>query len=293
MKLFGALEAGGTKMVCAVGDSSGTILQRVSIPTGTPADTVPPMVEFFRCFSPAALGIGCFGPVDLDRSSPTYGSITTTPKLAWQNYPIVSAFRDALGIPVGFDTDVNAAALGEATWGCTQDVRNSIYITIGTGVGVGVIIDGKPYHGMIHPEGGHIFLSRHPDDPMAGSGCPFHSNCLEGLAAGPSLERRWGAKGAALSQRPEVWDLEAYYIGQALCDCICMLSPERIVLGGGVMHQEQLLPMVRRETARQLNGYIQGKGLQDWDSYIVSPSLGDNQGILGAIRLATDVLEKL
>lgn len=292
MKRFGALEAGGTKMVCAIGDENGNILQRISIPTGTPEDTMPPMIEFFRDKEISALGIGCFGPVDLDRDSPTYGYITSTPKLAWTNFPIVAEFEKALGIPVGFDTDVNAAALGEATWGCTRDVKNSIYITVGTGVGVGVIVDGKPYHGMIHPEGGHILLHRHPDDPMQGSGCPFHENCMEGLAAGPSLEKRWGVKGAELSDRKEVWELEAYYIGQAITDYIMVLSPQRIILGGGVMHQSCLLPMVRQEVARQVGGYIRGKGMDDLDRYIVGVSLNDNQGAMGAVKLAMDALKE-
>lgn len=288
MKYYGALEAGGTKMVCAIGDETGRILERVSIPTRTPAETMPEMIEFFRQHEIAALGIGCFGPVDLDKKSPTYGYITSTPKLAWQNYPIVAEFEKALGVPVGFDTDVNAAALGEATWGCTRDVENSIYITIGTGVGVGVIVNGKPYHGMIHPEGGHILLSRHPQDPMVGSGCPFHENCMEGLAAGPALEKRWGVKGAELSERSEVWELEAWYIGQAVTDYIMILSPQRIILGGGVMHQDCLLPMVRREVARQVGGYIRGKGMEDLDRYIVGVSLNDNQGVMGAVKLAMD-----
>jgi len=290
MKLFGALEAGGTKMVCAIGDEKGNILERVSIPTGTPENTMPPMIEFFRGKGISALGIGCFGPVDLDKKSPTYGYITSTPKLAWTNYPIVSEFEKALGVPVGFDTDVNAAALGEATWGCTKDVENSIYITIGTGVGVGVIANGKPYHGMIHPEGGHILLARHPDDPMVGSGCPFHENCMEGLAAGPSLEKRWGVKGAELADRAEVWEMEAWYIGQAITNYIMILSPERIICGGGVMHQPCLLPLIRKEVARQMNGYIKGKGMDDLDNYIVGVSLNDNQGAMGAVKLAMDAL---
>ncbi len=292
MRLFGALEAGGTKMVCAVSDENGNILKRISIPTREPENTVPAMVDFFRGEGIAALGIGCFGPIDLDRASETYGFITSTPKLAWQNYPVVRTFREKLGVPVGFDTDVNAAALGEATWGCTRDVKNSIYITIGTGVGVGVIVDGRPYHGMIHPEGGHIFLIRHPDDPMKGSGCPFHDDCLEGLAAGRSLQRRWGAAGAELADRPEVWELEAYYIGQAICNYILVLSPERIVVGGGVMHQPQMLPLIRREVARQMNGYIRGKGMTDLDSYIVGVSLNDNQGVMGAAKLAMNALKE-
>ena len=288
MKLYGALEAGGTKMVCAIGDENGNILERISIPTRTPAETMGPMIDFFRGKGIRALGIGCFGPVDLNKKSPTYGYITSTPKLAWQNFPIVAEFEKALGVPVGFDTDVNAAALGEATWGCTKDVENSIYITVGTGVGVGVIIGGKPYHGMMHPEGGHILLARHPEDPMVGSGCPFHENCLEGLAAGPSLEKRWGVKGAELSGRKAVWLLEAYYIGQALADYILILSPERIVLGGGVTHQEGLLALIRQETAKQLAGYIRTNAIQNLDSYIVGVSLNDNQGVMGAVKLAMD-----
>ena len=288
MKLYGALEAGGTKMVCAIGDENGNILERISIPTRTPAETTGPMIDFFRGKGIRALGIGCFGPVDLKKGSRTYGYITSTPKLAWQNYPIVAEFEKALGVPVGFDTDVNAAALGEATWGCTRDVENSIYITVGTGVGVGVIIGGKPYHGMLHPEGGHILLARHPDDPMVGSGCPFHENCLEGLAAGPSLEKRWGIKGAELTGRKEVWQLEAYYIGQALADYILILSPERIVLGGGVTHQEGLLALIRQETAKQLAGYIRTAAIDHLDSYIVGVSLNDNQGVMGAVKLAMD-----
>ena len=288
MKLYGALEAGGTKMVCAIGDENGNILERISIPTRTPAETMGPMIDFFRGKGIRALGIGCFGPVDLKKGSRTYGYITSTPKLAWQNYPIVAEFEKALGVPVGFDTDVNAAALGEATWGCTRDVENSIYITVGTGVGVGVIIGGKPYHGMLHPEGGRILLARHPDDPMVGSGCPFHENCLEGLAAGPSLEKRWGIKGAELTGRKEVWQLEAYYIGQALADYILILSPERIVLGGGVTHQEGLLALIRQETAKQLAGYIRTAAIDHLDSYIVGVSLNDNQGVMGAVKLAMD-----
>ena len=288
MKLYGALEAGGTKMVCAIGDENGNILERISIPTRTPAETMGPMIDFFRGKGIRALGIGCFGPVDLNKKSPTYGYITSTPKLVWQNFPIVAEFQKALSVPVGFDTDVNAAALGEATWGCTRDVENSIYITVGTGVGVGVIIGGKPYHGMMHPEGGHILLGRHPDDPMVGSGCPFHDNCLEGLAAGPSLEKRWGVKGAELTGRKEVWQLEAYYIGQALADYILILSPERIVLGGGVTHQEGLLALIRQETEKQLAGYIRTNAIQNLDSYIVGVSLNDNQGVMGAVKLAMD-----
>ena len=288
MKYYGSLEAGGTKMVCAIGDEQGNILERISIPTLAPETTMPAILDFFKNKNISALGIGCFGPVDLDKKSPTYGYITTTPKLAWRNYDIVGVCEKELGVPVGFDTDVNGSALGEATWGCTKDVENSIYITIGTGVGVGVIANGKPYHGMIHPEGGHIFLARHPQDPMERGVCPYHELCLEGLASGPSIQARWGKPGVELADRKEVWELEAYYLAQAICSYIMILSPERIIVGGGVAHQEQMMPLIRKEVLRQMGGYIAAKGMQDLDNYIVLPSLNDNQGILGALKLAMD-----
>ena len=288
MKYYGSLEAGGTKMVCAIGDEQGNILERVSIPTLEPENTMPAIVEFFKNKNISALGIGCFGPVDLDKKSATYGYITTTPKLAWKNYDIVGTCKKELGVPVGFDTDVNASALGEATWGCTKELDHSIYITVGTGIGAGVIIDGKPYHGMLHPEAGHIFLARHPQDPMEKGVCPYHDLCLEGLASGPAIAARWGKPGAELADRKEVWELEAYYLAQAICSYIMILSPERIIVGGGVSHQEQMMPMIRAEVQRQMGGYIQAKGMQDLDSYIVLPSLNDNQGILGGLKLAMD-----
>lgn len=288
MKLYGSLEAGGTKMVCAIGDEQGNILERVSIPTLEPENTMPAIIEFFKGKNISALGIGCFGPVDLDKKSATYGYITTTPKLAWKNYDIVGTCKKELGVPVGFDTDVNASALGEATWGCTKELDHSIYITVGTGIGAGVIIDGKPYHGMLHPEAGHIFLARHPQDPMEKGVCPYHELCLEGLASGPAIAARWGKPGAELADRKEVWELEAYYLAQAICSYIMILSPERIIVGGGVSHQEQMMPMIRAEVKRQMGGYIQAKGMQDLDSYIVLPSLNDNQGIMGGLKLAMD-----
>ena len=288
MKYYGSLEAGGTKMVCAIGDEQGNILERVSIPTLAPETTMPAILDFFKNKNISALGIGCFGPVDLDKKSPTYGYITTTPKLAWRNYDIVGVCKKELGIPVGFDTDVNGSALGEATWGCTKELDNSIYITVGTGIGVGVIIDKKPYHGMLHPEGGHIFLARHPQDPMERGVCPYHELCLEGLASGPSIQARWGKPGVELADRKEVWELEAYYLAQAICSYIMILSPERSIVGGGVAHQEQMMPLIRKEVLRQMGGYIAAKGMQDLDNYIVLPSLNDNQGILGALKLAMD-----
>ena len=287
--LLGALEAGGTKMVCAVGKEDGTIVERISIPTETPEITMPKLIAFFKQFELAALGIGTFGPADLNPQSKTYGFITTTPKLAWKNYDIMGEFKKALGIPVGFDTDVNAACLGEAAFGCMQDVNNGIYITIGTGVGVGVMVEKQLLHGMLHPEGGHILLARNPSDTYQGC-CPYHDSCLEGLAAGPAIEGRYGKKAFELTDIPEVWELEAEYIAKALVNYILILSPERIVLGGGVMHQEHLFPLIRKKTLALLNGYVNTKQLADIDNYIVPPSLNDNQGILGCLKLALNAL---
>lgn len=282
---IGALEAGGTKMVCAIGNEQGEIFERISIPTETPDITMPQIIEYFKDKNIDALGIGSFGPVDLDKTSATYGYITSTPKLAWADYDLCGTLKNALQVPVGFDTDVNASALGEATWGITKGLDSSIYITIGTGVGVGAYINGALLHGMLHPEAGHVLLVRHPKDTYKGR-CPFHENCMEGLAAGPAVEERWGKKGYELADKSEVWEMEAYYIAQALVDYVLTLSPRKIVLGGGLMHQEQMYPLVRAKFKELLNGYIKTKEIEDLENYIVAPSLNDNQGIMGCIKLA-------
>ena len=289
---IGALEAGGTKMVCAIGNENGEIFERVSFPTETPEITVPKMIEYFKEREIEALGIACFGPIDLNKKSDTYGYITTTPKLAWVNYDIVGAFKKELNVPIGFDTDVNGSALGEATWGVTQGLENSIYITIGTGVGMGIITNGKLLHGMLHPEAGHMLLRKHPEDTYEGK-CPYHKTCLEGLAAGPAIEARWGKKGIELADKKEVWEMEAIRISIALVDLICILSPQRIILGGGVMHQEHMMPLVREEVKKQLNGYLKTKELEDLENYIVLPSLNDNQGIMGCLKLALNEIEEM
>ncbi|MCI8287578.1 MAG: ROK family protein [Lachnospiraceae bacterium] len=283
--LIGGIEAGGTKMVCAVGDENGNIKDRVSFPTRQPKETFEDMIGYFRQWDIRALGIGCFGPLDLNKQSKTYGYITKTPKQGWENCNIVGTFRDAFGIPVGFDTDVNGAVLGEVTWGAAKGLENAIYITIGTGVGVGVYLNGALLHGLVHPEAGHIMLSRHPEDSYEGK-CPFHKNCVEGLAAGPAIEARWGKKGAELADRNEVWELEAYYIAQAIMNYILVYSPQKIILWGGVMHQEKLFAMVRKEVKRLLNSYVSHEMiLESIDDYIVPPALGEDPGIKGAIRL--------
>lgn len=287
--LYGALEAGGTKMVLAVGNENGEILEQTSIPTEAPFATMNKIIHFFKEKQIEALGIGCFGPLDLDRSSKTYGFITSTPKTAWTNYDIVGILKNRLGIPIGFDTDVNASALGEATWGSLKGLPSGIYITIGTGIGVGIYQNGGLLHGMLHPEAGHILISKHPEDKFGGV-CPYHRNCFEGFASGPAIEKRVGKKAAELKEDPYVWEMEAYYIAQGIVNYILTLAPHRIVLGGGVMHQEQLFPLIRQKTAELLNGYVKTKQLENLAEYIVPSILNGNQGIMGCIQLAKQEL---
>lgn len=306
--LIGGIEAGGTKMVCAIaevkedfGDVCGkngkegndsawnrekaVILERVSIPTGLPGETFRKMLSFFEGKGIEALGIGCFGPLDLDRASKTYGYITKTPKKGWADCDVVGTFARALKVPVGFDTDVNGAILGEVTWGAAQGCDSAIYITIGTGVGVGVYCNGGLLHGLVHPEAGHILLTRHPLDYYRGR-CPFHSNCMEGLASGPAIEERWGKPAAELSKKQEVWEMEAYYIAQAVTNYILTYSPQKIILWGGVMHQEQLFEKVRDKVAELLGGYVHHRMVETQrKDYIVPPALGEDPGILGAVCL--------
>lgn len=284
MKL-GALEAGGTKMVCAIGDETGKIFEQISIPTETPGITMPKLIAYFKEREVDALGIGCFGPIELDKASPMYGYITSTPKLAWKNYNIVGAFAEALKCPIGFDTDVNASVLGEVSFGQAKGKSCVIYLTIGTGIGGGIYIEGKLLHGMLHPETGHVLIQKRDSDRYAGK-CPYHENCLEGLAAGPAIEERWGKKAVELADRAEVWELEADYIAQALTGYILTISPEMIILGGGVMHQEQLFSLIRTKVTQMLGGYIQAKELEDMEHYIVPASLHDDQGIMGCLELA-------
>jgi fructokinase len=283
--LYGAIEAGGTKFVCAVGNENGEIVERLTIPTMTPDETMPQVIDFFRQYELKAIGIGSFGPVDLNIQSPTYGSITTTPKLAWRNYPLLKVIKDAFSVPVGFQTDVNAAALGELHFGAAKGLDSCLYLTVGTGIGGGAVVNGKVVQGLSHPEMGHIYIRRHPNDPYEGK-CPYHRDCLEGLAAGPAIEERWGKKGQELEGQKEVWEIEAYYLAQALAQYILILSPQKIILGGGVMKQTQLFPLIRQNVQELINGYVE---LEDLESYIVPPGLGDNAGITGALVLAYEI----
>ncbi|MDY6352653.1 MAG: ROK family protein [Lachnospiraceae bacterium] len=285
---IGALEAGGTKMVCAIGDESGRIREQKSFPTIDPETTLPELLAYFKDKEIEALGIACFGPVDLDKDSSSYGYITTTPKRAWADTDIVGYFSRGLGVKVGFDTDVNGSLLGEVTYGQAKGLGDAVYYTIGTGVGAGVMSGGKLVHGAMHPEAGHMLLRVREDDPLPDGVCPFHKGCLEGLAAGPAIEKRWGKKAAELGDDSRVWDLESYYLAQCMVTTTVMLSPKIIILGGGVMHQKQLFPLIREKTSKLLNGYIKNSRIDDMDHYIVPARLNDDQGIMGCLKLGYD-----
>jgi fructokinase len=287
--LLGGVEAGGTKFVCAVGTVEGEIRAETRFPTTTPAETIRQTLDFFRPHRAelAALGVASFGPVDLHRGSPTWGYITTTPKPGWRQADLAGPLLREFGVPVGFDTDVNGSALGEYRWGAARGLDTFLYLTIGTGIGGGGLIGGRLLHGLVHPEMGHIRLPRDPArDPFPGF-CPFHGDCFEGLAAGPALEKRWGARAETLAADHPAWPLEAHYIALALQSYVCSFSPQRIIIGGGVMGQTHMWPLVRAETLKLLNGYVQSPAiLEKINEYIVPPGLGAQAGVLGALALA-------
>ncbi len=287
MIYLGALEAGGTKMVLSRLDENGGMLERTSMPTETPEVTIPAMIEWFLAHPVTALGIGSFGPIDLHRDSPTYGYITQTPKLAWRSAPLLPVMRDALAIPVGLDTDVNAAAMAEAEMGAAQGLDSCLYVTIGTGVGGGLVMDGKPVHGLTHPELGHQLLRPDPRDPAPKGFCPYHEGCLEGLAAGPAIQKRWGMPAYEIPRDHVAWEIEAEYLAQMCHNAIMSFSPEKIILGGGVMQQDFLIPMVRERTVKLLGGYLSHPAVdRGLDDLIVAPGLGVHSGVMGAWLLA-------
>lgn len=294
MSLLGGIEAGGTKFVCGVGTGPDD-LEVVDFPTMSPDETIRRAVAFFRDTAGSrlsSLGIASFGPIDLNHKSSSYGHITTTPKAAWRNFDIVGIVAKALPVPIAFDTDVNAAALAEGRWGAGRDVDNYVYITVGTGIGGGVVVRRQPVHGLLHPEIGHLHVARREDDSFLGI-CPFHGSCLEGMASGPALARRWGCTPESLPAAHPAWELEAHYLSVALCTLIYTVCPQRIILGGGVMQQDALLPMIRRNVLRLLNGYIDKSELREADGYIVSPQLGSRSGVLGAMLLPGELRQRL
>ena len=289
---FGTLEAGGTKMVLSVGNENNELLEQASIPTEAPEKTIPAMIDWFRDKGIVSLGIGTFGPVDLKKDSSTYGWITKTPKPGWSDKPLLPPMQEALGVPALIDTDVNAAALAEWQLGAAKGLNSCLYVTVGTGIGAGLVIEGKLVHGLVHPELGHMLLRREEEDRAPDGFCPYHKGCLEGLASGPAIEKRWGRKGYELPPGHKAWNLEAAYLAQMCMNAVCAFSPEKIILGGGVMQQKHLFPLIREKTLSLLNGYVQAEEiLNDIDSYIVEPGLGTKSGATGALLLARQAYE--
>ncbi len=289
---YGTLEAGGTKMVLSIGNELNELVEQRTIPTETPEKTIPAMIAWFAERRIDALGIGTFGPVDLNPASPRYGWITSTPKLAWRNQPLLPALEEALGVPALIDTDVNAAALAEWQLGAAKGLRSCLYVTIGTGVGAGLVIEGNLVHGLMHPELGHMLLQPVDDDPAPAGFCPYHTGCVEGMASGPAMEKRWGKKAQQLPPDHPAWALEAEYLARMCVNAICAFSPEKIILGGGVMQQPHLFPRIRRRTVELLNGYIQHPAITEHpETYIVEPGLGTRSGAMGALLLARRAAE--
>lgn len=289
--IYGALEAGGTKFVCAIGNAQGTLFEEARLPTRDPASTLQATCEFFRAGfarhgAPAALGVASFGPVHLDPAHAQYGHIARTPKPGWSHADMAGTLQRAFGCPVGFDTDVNAAALAEHRWGAARDVRNLVYVTVGTGIGGGVIAGGVAVHGLLHPEIGHIRPRRHAADALPGV-CPFHGDCLEGLAAGPAIVARCGMELGELPADHPQWQIEADYLAQLCATLVLTVSPERIVLGGGVMGHTRLFAPLRAQLLAWLGGYIDRPEITEHvDRYLVPPGLGTRSGVLGALSLA-------
>ncbi len=289
--LLGAIETGGSKVDCAVGTWPDDVRDRIRIPTTSPTETVVRIKDFLlrhhRETPLAGIGIGSFGPVDLRTDSPSYGYVTSTPKPGWQYADLVGPISEALKLPVMLDTDVNAAALGEYRWGAGKALDSLVYITVGTGIGGGAVIGGRPVHGVNHPEMGHIRIPHDRGaDPFDGF-CPYHGDCLEGLASGPAMEARWGLPAESLPEDHAALGLEAEYLASGVANIIVTLSPQRIVMGGGVMKQRHLFPLVRGHLVENLNGYgVPEEVLNAIDDYIVPPELGNDSGIAGAFALA-------
>lgn len=288
--MYAGIESGGTKWVCAVGDGPDDLAAVARFPTTMPAETISQALEFLRPYKNeiSAIGIGTFGPAELNAESPTWGYITTTPKPGWQMTDLAGPLRREFAVPVGFDTDVNAAALGEFRWGAAQGLETFVYFTIGTGIGGGAMVNGRLLHGLLHPEMGHMLLPPDAREPHGFAGiCRFHGHCLEGLACGPAIEKRWAARAETLPPDHPAWALEAHYLALGVVNAVSILSPQRVILGGGVAGQPHLFPLIRAEVRQLLNGYLKVPQITARiDEYIVPPGLGDRAGVLGSIALA-------
>lgn len=290
-RLFGCIEAGGTKFIVGVAATPDDIRERARFDTTTPDETVGAVIAWLQNaqdrYGPlSAIGIASFGPLELDRADADWGHITATTKHGWSNSDFGARVEREMGLPVGFDTDVNGAALAEARWGAGRKQSVSVYITVGTGIGGGAVIDGRLLHGLSHPEMGHIRPPRHPhDDGFAGI-CPFHGDCLEGLASGPAILARWGASLSELPDHHPGHEMIAWYLGQLIVTLQSIMEPGRVILGGGVMGTPGLIEMVRQKATELGRGYFRGQASE----IIVPPALGDQAGLLGGLALAQDML---
>lgn len=295
-----AIEGGGTKFVCGIGTGPDHILDTARIPTTTPAETLESISHWISKMKVAhgpvaAIGIGTFGPVNLDRNSDSYGFITTTPKPYWQQTDVVGFFKKRFKVPVGFDTDVNAAVLAEYLWGAGQGMDPLVYITVGTGVGGGVLVNGQLLHGIQHPEIGHLIVPPpHNSAAIQREGqCPYHKSCVEGYVAGPSIARRWGVKADALPPDHPAWEEVADVMGYALMNLTLTLAPRRIILGGGVMQQPHLIPLIQGRLKQHMNGYLAVPQLgHDIDQFVVTPGLGTRSGLSGSLALGRMALDE-
>ncbi len=289
---YGGIEAGGTKWVCGVGDGQGEVSEAIAFPTGSPQETLAQAVSFFEQHGPLhALGVGSFGPVDVRRGSPTFGRIAGTPKPGWSQTDVAATLAQRLGLPVALDTDVNAALIGELRWGSGAGFQNVVYITVGTGIGGGVLANGRLVHGLLHPELGHMRIPHDRAlDPFPGC-CPFHGDCLEGLASGEAIRQRCGERAERITD-PAVWELEARYLAHAITNISYVLSPERVIVGGGVINAPGLLAQVRTQVRELVGGYPDASGVLErvgGEEFIVTPGLGNRAGVLGALALARDL----
>jgi len=297
MALYGAIEAGGTKFVCAVAGGPDDILDTATFPTTTPAETMEAVCGYFADYQERtgekidSIGVACFGPVDMNKASDKYGYITCTPKPGWQDTDVVGFLNSRFGVPVGFDTDVNAAAYGEYLWGAGKGLGVVLYLTVGTGIGGGLCVNGKPLHGLMHPEMGHVIMQQDKTKDPFECVCPYHDSCLEGLASGKAVDLRWGVHASELGDDHPAWEIEADYLAQGIMNYVLTVSPEKVIVGGGLMHKDLLYKMVREKVRQKLNGYVNVPAItEDIENYIVSPGLGTKSGICGAIGLAIDVI---
>lgn len=286
--MLGAIEAGGTKFVCAVSDNDLKIIDTVKFPTTTPAETLIKIVAFFKPYTLSAVGVGSFGPIGINPDTNDYGHILNTPKLAWRQFDLRGALKTALNVPIYWTTDVNIAAYGEMMAGAGQGYSNIVYLTVGTGIGAGVITAGEFYYGIAHTEIGHTLLQKQAADSFAGS-CPYHQDqCAEGLAASPAIEQRCRQKAEKIGATDPVWAIEADYLAQLCHNITLTFAPEVIIFGGGVMHQQQLIPLIREKLATKINGYVELPSLTD---YVVPVGLGDQAGLTGGLYLAQKLID--